>query len=121
VTLVVGLAVFGMWMRSRFMCDQFSFPYGEHQCHIFADDGTLSVYFVKLAPGEGRYTGWYSGDNYNGAAAIQLAMLSMDGRSATREIPFLYLAMPLSLLSIYLLLWKPRKAKPSDSPANPNS
>ena len=109
ITLVMAVMVFVIWMRSRLICDQFAYPQNDYQWTIFSADGCLSVYAAKLDPLEEGYTAWWSGENHrDDPSAPQLSLIVYRIRPAVWMLPYWMFVLPLTLLSTYLILWKPR-------------
>lgn len=112
VTLVMSLAVMGLWMRSRIVCDLFGIPIGERQTVLWSLDGKAYWFGCNADGGD-----WF------GLTSRQLNQKVLDGVNRQRaelaqqpameykewSVPYLPVAIGLTLLSAYLILWKPRK------------
>lgn len=121
VTLVMACALMVGWMRSRVRYDVVSFPFGDRQQLIQMTHG--QVYWWGITTISKAKFRWLSG-------APQTAALIDESRSGFRDdegwawrfrewkASHLNIAISLTLLSAYLILWKPRKAKSSEQPAN---
>eukprot|EP00456_Euglypha_rotunda_P089583 TRINITY_DN9286_c0_g1_i4.p1 TRINITY_DN9286_c0_g1~~TRINITY_DN9286_c0_g1_i4.p1 ORF type:complete len:139 (-),score=3.17 TRINITY_DN9286_c0_g1_i4:19-435(-) len=109
VTLVMACLLCGMWIRSRVLIDFCETPLGDRVHSFGSFHGYLS------------WRSWNSNSNRGNswqtlpAQAISpeiLLGLNLDSlKHQTREwvIPHSWIAAPLTLLSAYLILWKPRK------------
>ncbi|HEY4260622.1 MAG TPA: hypothetical protein VGM98_10690 [Schlesneria sp.] len=101
VTLLLACAFMGMWMRSRVAVDRYSIWYSENRFFAFESRwGEIGWqdFNAAIAP----EAGWTS---YN-----SLPGLSRDhGGLAFNMIPYWSVVCPLAMLSVYLLLWKPRE------------
>ena len=113
VMALAVMAVMAVWMRSRVDYDVVSFMlYGrQHQLYL-VDDHIDWCASKKYGDGEG-YNSWntYPGCELT-AGFFQLGFqyLEQAGFSPVSwTVPYWLLVLPLTLLSAYLILWKPNK------------
>jgi hypothetical protein len=132
VALVMACVVTGCSLRARIVCDEFLFGNG-HGAEIRA----IGLHRVGIKwtvyedPAVVFSAGWNShpyavgGDSFekvlrehprewewriSGFSSGQIRNISSDGDRLTFQIvPYWFLIIPLTLLSAYLILWKPRK------------
>ena len=110
VALVMALAMMGMWLRSMTVFDVVNISRWEQQCQIASARGMIfSAVWHETNPSY-RRNDWgqldlSKMDDPN--VAIQLAIDSWG--SYDWLIPYWSITIPLTLLSAYLILWKPRK------------
>ena len=129
VLLVMALAFFGVWMRSYFFCDEVSFPSDASALCFDSVRGGFNWY--RLTPcqtGSGvqwnsfnlarmNATGTWSTTNVDwrwdfGGFSFGVGTLKSDAPKTQIELwhfPFWALVLPPTLLSAYLILWKPQK------------
>ncbi|MDB5345651.1 MAG: hypothetical protein JWP89_4028 [Schlesneria sp.] len=133
VTLVMACLVVGMWMRSLLVRDQISFWDRATLRQIASDDGTLRFGrvtwtdhdFEDVSPWpqfriSDRSSG-HSNDEYwedfemawrAGAGGFDFGRgFYADQQRERWVVPYWSLVTPLTLVSVYLILWKPRMAK----------
>mgnify|MGYP001554100057 CR=1 FL=1 len=121
VKLIMAVAVFGMWMRSRVMFDWLTFATNlrGHWVCSYAD----SIWWISFP--QDRSAWWLP---FNSGDDSSLSLLSIPER-ATRawvnvhfllrqrnrpevkrwKVRYWQIVISLTLLSAYLILWKPRK------------
>ncbi|MDB5347162.1 MAG: hypothetical protein JWP89_5539 [Schlesneria sp.] len=149
VALVIALAMFELWMRSGLIEDRFLWN-TNGLCHLFnSESGGVSwtAYNSWKTTTKGSFFGdtwWQSkvidADMCHGwwqyknecETHWEIQSLGFCFGSATKTwpgndtradywlIPYWSLIIPLTLLSAYLILWKPRKRKTSAPPTNLN-
>ena len=109
--LVLACVMTGWWIRSHHACDTFSFPMlgKQHVIRLLAGRCSWSAGFP-----EGRYE-WSMVSNARREDDIlelySLPVFPMNYRPWM--ISFRWPAIALTLLSTYLLLWKPRERGPA--------
>lgn len=139
VALVMALAVFGVWMRGYGVSDAFSFGVDEAGNNHWLNSSRDGIRWERYS-GAGGVIGWkqfpvpQSGTVFPVDDPEWLSICAVDWRvrscgfdfgewrSKQKDafrcdywlIPYWSLVLPLTLLSAYLILWKPRKtpAKP---------
>lgn len=114
VALLMAVAVFGIWMRSRIVLDDILFTFGDRQISIASFGGCCLWWSWSRRDGDVSRNSW---------TAIPLNQLDEDELLRTHEeireelqqrqpmelaIFYLLLVLPLTLLSAYLILWNPR-------------
>ena len=106
VTLVMAIAVGGMWARSLVVMDRVWFCRNAQLHHVISFDGVLSWWKRPQTPPSPAIPslGW-SSTTFDELTTVALYQ-------STWHIQFKTLAIPLTLLSAYLILWKPRKRPP---------
>ena len=115
--LVVACVVTGWWIRSHHVCDTFSFPMlgKQHVIRMLAGRFCWSAGFP-----EGRYK-WSLVSSARKEDDIlelySLPIFPMNYRPWM--IPFRWPAIVLTMLSTYLIFWKPRKRGQSTVPPAP--
>ena len=106
----MAMPVFVAWMRSRIVFDQFAFPLNEHQCNVFSADGSLSLFSMNLDPQEEGVVAWWSGTkSESDPSTVQVVFMVYRINKSKWTVPYLSIVAPLTLLSTFLVLWKPRK------------
>jgi len=103
VALVMACLFMAGWIRSRMFGDAFLFPVGSRQNAIVALDGAVHWCAVKTGP---AYWGFETSDRPVDELADQLQ--TEIGFSWC--VPYWSITIPLTLLSAYLILRKPRKS-----------
>jgi hypothetical protein len=117
VTLVVALGFMGGWIRSLSVTDFCQLPVGRLcNADFVSDDGRFSCGWVSPT-GPTRFN-WRNFEN-RGPIAIRSRSLYFDftdgtapnpsGIQSQHIIPYWLIAIPLPLLSGYLILWQPLK------------
>lgn len=110
ITLVLALAMTGMWLRSMTVFDAVNISRWEQQCQIASARGMIfSAVWHETNP-LNRRNDWGQLDLSkmdDPKIAIQLAIDSW--ASYDWHIPYWSIVLLLTLLSAYLILWKPRK------------
>ncbi len=117
VTLVVALGFMGCWIRSLSVTDFCQLPVGRLcNADFVSHNGRFSCGWA-LPTGPTRFN-WRNFDN-RGPIAIRSRSLYFDFTDGTAPnssgiqsqliIPYWSIAIPLTLLSGYLILWQPRK------------
>lgn len=116
VTLLMALAVFGMWTRSQLVWEMINAPVGgrDHVTLLVPGRFTWVSYFPEK--GNRIPQQWdqdqVSKDNVHGLEEMEAEWrqdsMRRPGYIGVR-VNLLVVLIPLSLLSAYLILWKPRK------------
>ncbi|MDB5346665.1 MAG: hypothetical protein JWP89_5042 [Schlesneria sp.] len=107
VTLVMALALTGMWIRSHDVWIAIWFPCGSwHYCLISAD-GNLSWCSLNKTDFEQLLDDCMGGRYGFHGCGICTSLYRFGHEIPT--IPHWFLVIPLTLLSAYLILWKPLK------------
>ena len=133
VTLAMALALMAVWMRSFVVCDSVYTAKGKFTCGLVSSSGQLHWY--KTAKVDGRNlqvdlrTMWLSfpirpdpdgfDDRFRfddrvftwGGFEFYDLPLARSAHTVGGAIPYWSLVLPLTLLSAWLILAKPRKAK----------
>ena len=116
VTLAMAIALFSLWMRSHTIFDFIVFAHGDRQHSVAVAGG--QIYWLATIKMDDS-VGWEI-DSTDGPLANVLlgremtrAMLNQHPELQFREwiIPYWSLVLPLTLLSVWLILARPRKAK----------
>ena len=119
VTLVMALALNGAWIRSHVVYDNVTFVMGGQQQMIHLQRGEIIWWWWNLN-GAPQKRGRVNIAHAHGEDGIpdlwrNAASLAIDGQMIQgTSIPCLPFSFPLTLLSAYLLLWKPRKRTEPD-------
>lgn len=110
LTLVMACALIGMWLRSQLVEESAGLTVGARKYSLFSAGGELAFYFAtpSLRPGLRYY--WWSREFQHG--------YRLGGRLVVWYMDF---AAPLTVLSAYLLLSKPRSAAPRTTEPAPTS
>ena len=121
-TLTMALALSSMWLRSSFVFDILDITPSEQRCQIASACGMIFAAVWHEDNPSYRRNGWQrielSGLN-DPEATIEVALYSW--QNFDWHIPYRSLILPLTLLSAYLILWKPRKRERRVNSATPNS
>ena len=121
VTLAVACALCTMWMRSLSIQDVCVFQFGSTASDVLSQRGMIYWHVTRF---EGELK--YSFDRFYTAAFAADDELAgperriWDDNEEWYSLPYPLLVLPLTLLSAYLILWKPRKRKTADQPAISN-
>jgi hypothetical protein len=118
VTLVMALAVMGVWVRSFVVGDLVDLPLGRYTVQCFSWDGRFDFWlrFHKGDTDEVRSTGSWQAEQF-GDLEVYFIKLNFDedfngvGVPVGEPLNIHYgtIAIPLTLLSACLILWKTRK------------
>lgn len=119
VTLILAVAATTSWMRSMILADTLMFGVGNEQYMVFSSDGMLSWYSWRFATSDRPSVGTQfvaksirlSDPSFFVATSYQRAC----HLSRRWTIPYRVFAISLTLLSAYLILWKPCP-KPEEQP-----
>lgn len=111
VAMVMACMLTGVWMRSRFVADRMDLAFGGRQHAVISAGGRL-YWCGAIATSD-----WFDMKlGYSPAteavAALERPMLvdlEHDPKLRRIVVPLLAPTIPLTLLSAYLILWKPRK------------
>jgi hypothetical protein len=121
VTLTMACVLMGVWLRSRFFRDSLNFPIGSRQYCVFSMASAIG--WSGLDHSNGGVLEWESEpiahsevDSELSALLLNAQMDFLDQRLAIWLVSYWLLVLPLTLLSAYLILWKPRKREVSESP-----
>ena len=130
VTLVMACMVFGGWMRSRIACDAAEFTIGHRRHRIMSTANCVSWYSCDEHGVSMSQRRWWSSvvfkeprrnDQDYWKARIADQVWHTHKGFAAWTVKYSSLAIPLTLLSAYLLLWKPRKRQNTpDQLTNPD-
>jgi hypothetical protein len=127
VTLVMALAVAGIWMRSRVVCDTLQFKFGGRLHDIVSYSNQTSGVSWKFDLAFPEVLDWGS-IPLNEVDADDIEGTLANYREGYRDlgffewhVPHWLLVLPLSLLSAYLILWKPRKQSSPNQLISPNT
>lgn len=109
ITLVMALAVTGLWIRSRVVWDAVSFPLLDRQHAIHSVNGLVFWSATDIRPGSGQ---WGFGSTHEDLHMITYGLIHLEKEfSGARElhfrswvIPLWTVAWPLLLLSAWLIL-----------------
>jgi hypothetical protein len=115
VTLVMALALGGLWVRSFSDYDFFLFPVLGRQNLCSTSAGRVTWWSIPITdPTEVEWRHGSAMAGTHGAIGFYL-MTSTDGMDSDQRAqlrlwtaPHSFLVVPLTLLSAYLILWKPR-------------
>lgn len=115
--LLMALALAGLWMRTKFVVDQVSFSFGDRaQVLVSVRSGLCWASMDSAAAGPVPWN-WHSQSEemlVSTHGDVSLPELIGEAEAESPELRFGYLfywwlVLPLTLLSAYLILWKPRK------------
>ena len=139
VTLIMACALMGLWLRSQSVFDHVYIPLGNHKCDFLAScEGKLSwgrrtnveSYEMPPRPGWTRILIDVTGEPVNETADDRLRWHWKwfgfgvydwaDEPVRVSEIPHWSVVLPLTVLSVYLLLINPRPSnqKKTDTPVS---
>jgi hypothetical protein len=136
VTLVMALALLVGWVRSRVVLDSLSFAVRSQVTESLVSGGGLVAWQAKTnssppsvtwntAPVTDSFDGFnnpsmrWSWRGFGVGELVPEEEFDIE-RIVFRIVPYWSLVLPLTILSAYLILWKPRKSKPSAPPPNLN-
>jgi hypothetical protein len=114
VSLVVALLLIGGYIRSYLVVDSFHFPIKNRMHCLGSFYGYLSWAAYDAAP-QDCFTGFRKTPAKRPTAMLLTMMLGSNTYVRQWAISYLWLATPVTLLSAYLILWKPR-TKPKGTP-----
>ena len=97
VALVMACVAMGMWLRSQFIEEGAGLFVGGRQYAMFSADGELGL-SVTATQRKGLQSYWWTRELRHGYYL-----------GWPLVIRYMELAIPLTLLSVSLILWKPRK------------
>jgi hypothetical protein len=123
IALVMACVVMIGWLRSCNRCELIFFASSDRQHAVLAIDDGLSwmgwnpTEIKKFAP----FDDWQSYEA-NEFPSIKTSLGAIRTLDSLKEwhVPWPLVVIPLTLLSAYLILWKPRKRKTPDQLTNPN-
>ena len=128
-TLVLALVLMGGWMRSLVVWDMiFTYPTSEFEL-IFKSEQGLLGWEHSIDPDRIELRQWFSDEHERGFAIFAYLDNQDESRFTWRwryggfscgecslgipfsffVVPYWFLVLPMTLLSAYLILWKPRK------------
>ena len=117
VSLLMACGLMVSWLRSYISEERFWIRMHD-RCHVITHShGRLEQISFDLAKDDGeniRSLGWFS-QKHTGNLFPQWHF-----EPDYHVVAHWLVVLPLTLLSAYLILWKPRKAKSSRQPANSN-
>jgi hypothetical protein len=113
VALVMACVLMGMWVRSRYLVDELSalMPLDVNNYTLMSYSDCIHMTVWKQA-GLTPVEGWrWKSERLDAPRSVTIidswaVELLEDG--LLWQIPYWFLVMPLTLLSAYLILWKPR-------------
>ena len=108
VTLVMACVVVISWVRSC-LRDESAFIRFERLAIFFHHENGRFVVWRDVMANEGVPFGWETGDRIDGSHASTKTPPQWILNAQTAAGQHWVLATPLTLLSAYLILWKPRK------------
>ncbi|MDB5345260.1 MAG: hypothetical protein JWP89_3637 [Schlesneria sp.] len=118
VTLVVSCALMGLWMRSQLVGDTWCWSVGHETEVVISEDGMLSWWRLATQRPVARF--WNPGfvsQSPDGTRYATIGDWGVElGLSDSLTVPYWPFVIPLTLLSGYLMLWKPRKGDPGPTP-----
>jgi hypothetical protein len=105
-TLVMAAVVAGLWLRTNFATDHIQFAAFQRNYLVVSHSGGLEWHIAPLVTNEVRRVPWKFGwgsvaKNWGDPVPILTAP----------KLQYWMLVLPLTLLSAYLILWKPRKMR----------
>jgi hypothetical protein len=118
VTLVVALAVMGMWVRSFVVGDLVDLPLGRYTVQCFSCSGRFDCWlrFHKGDTDEVRSTGSWRAEPFGDLEVFLIRHNFNEGFNRVGvpigkplNIHYGSMAIPLTLLCAGMILWKPRK------------
>ena len=122
VVMVMAIVPAGMWMRTTFAVDHMRLSIGNRSHTLLSSQGCFVWMSYDASPSP---FGWGSDDiSDTRVPPSELVKLWRNALSALKVriwyLPYMYSAIPLTLLSAYLILWKPRKSGRLVNSAPPN-
>ena len=113
VLLVLACVFMAGWIRSRMIGDAIMFPVGRRQNAIVALNGTVHWWAVTNGPAD---WGFDSSDRPVDELTDEIHELQIQLEPFQFRdwcVSYWSITVPLTLLSAYLILWKPRKPSPN--------
>jgi hypothetical protein len=112
VTLVMALAVTSAWIRSLQIQDAFAFHFGTTSHDVLSQRGMIHWLRSFDLESEYYFEGWYTyafevGDELAGPNRMNLG-----SNEDWHSIPYVFLALPLTVVTVYLMLWRRQKRTP---------
>jgi hypothetical protein len=110
VTLMMSCALLGAWIRSYTLADVYGITVADRHHQFCSFHGNLA--WCSTNGRWGAFQGWLTGDasKLNSRTYLELDPGDMDVLQVRQwVIVYAWLALPLSLVSAYLILWEPRK------------
>ena len=104
VTLVMASLFCLLWIRSYSVSDAIAFPFNGRQNLFLSGEGSVMWNAYDSAPWSRQYVMEFGGDLGYSPFMEPTAVFN----DKTWMIPYWYFAIPLTLLSAYLLLWRSR-------------
>jgi hypothetical protein len=102
ITLVIACVFTGAWLRSRVVCDWVHIVAGQRIYRLDSQSGAIcwrKLKFFTRDPDSIRL------------GSSELRTPGEDGTESRFAVPYSSLAVPLILLSAYLMLWNPKKTQ----------
>lgn len=122
VALLMACAMMGAWMRSQFTSDVACWSMGHESEVVISSNGMLSWWRLGMQGPVPRF--WnpnFVSQGNDGTYYFTVRDWGVElGPADSLSIPYWPFVIPLTFVSAYLILWKPRKAKTSDQPAISN-
>ncbi len=110
ITLVMAVASLLAWMRGRFVHDVVAFTLGGDQQHVvMAYQDSIWWWHYAIEEEHGADVGLSISHSEAKNIISQLRMLLARPGSGERYVPYWCVVLPLTMLSGWLILWKPRK------------
>jgi hypothetical protein len=106
--LVMACIVTGVWIRSRDICDTIHFPFLLRQHRIHAVAGQI-IWCAGSTEGRKEWGMESRIQTKDDVMLLYTEPANFIGVRGKWIIPLVWLAISLTLLSAYLILWKPRK------------
>jgi hypothetical protein len=113
LTLAMALAVFGMWARSQSVADRLCFRLQDNVHVILSSCDELQWYSWGWSL-DGTWS-IQTGVRYDELRFSQMHRLLGTNGELRGTVPYWLLTLPPTLLSAYLILWKPRKRSDCNS------
>lgn len=108
VLLVTACLLMGAWIRSYSFEDSFWFVRG-NKCHLINSDHSELAWLSFDESGGNKFYGWDSRKYSTDGIANLATQWPHDTQSWV--VHYWQILLPLTLLSAWLLLWKPRKRR----------
>ncbi len=112
VLLVVACLLASAWMRSQFSREVFCWSIGHDAEVVISDDGILSWWRLSLQhPLRQSWNPGFVNRGRDGTYYFRARdwYVELPESYSWLSVPYWSIAVPLTLLSAYLILWKPRK------------
>jgi hypothetical protein len=107
VTLVIALAMMGLWIRSRLVADQVVFPVGKYEIMILSSHGTFYCFAKVWDPELGAVRTHSFGNVFTKSDLARFVEI-VTSINHHLFIPQFSITIPLTLLAAYLLFIPPQ-------------